>query len=90
MHGLIQSLWWRARQERELLWPLIVWSAWAQQANVVAGTTRQETPLEFFARLAVAEKFTVVAHTSGEGAALAFVRSVGVGSDSLLVGGHDI
>jgi hypothetical protein len=62
--GLSQTLWWRTRQLRALLWTLFERSAWAQPATVVADTT-------------------------GEGAALASVRSVGVGSYSHCVGGHD-
>jgi hypothetical protein len=46
---------------RALLWPSFAWSAWAQLATVVAGTT-------------------------GMGAALASVSLVGVGSDSHCVG----
>jgi hypothetical protein len=34
-----QTLCWRARQVRALLWPLFVLSAWAQPATVVADTT---------------------------------------------------
>jgi hypothetical protein len=49
---------------RALLFPLFVWSALAQPATVVVGTT-------------------------GEGAALATVCLVGVGSDSHCGGGHD-
>jgi hypothetical protein len=44
-HGLRQPLWWRARQVRTLLWPLIAWSAWAQPATVVAGTTGEGSAL---------------------------------------------
>jgi hypothetical protein len=49
---------------KALLWPLVAWSAWAQSATVVEGTTE-------------------------EGADLASVRLVGVGSDSHCGGGHD-
>jgi hypothetical protein len=42
-----------------------------------------------FARSAWAQTATVVAGTTGEGAALASVRSVSVGSDSHCGGGHD-
>jgi hypothetical protein len=43
--GRIQALWWRALQLSALLWPLFARSAWAQPANVVAGTTRECTAL---------------------------------------------
>ena len=36
--GLSQLLWWRSLQVRARLWPLFPRSAWAQRANVVAGT----------------------------------------------------
>jgi hypothetical protein len=62
--GIIQPLRWRERQVRGLFLPLFAWSAWAQPATVVAGT-------------------------SGEGASLATVRSIGVGSASHCGGGHD-
>jgi hypothetical protein len=42
-----------------------------------------------FARSALGKAATVVADTTGKSAALAFVRSVGVGSASHSVGGHD-
>jgi hypothetical protein len=58
-----QSMWWRARQVRALLWPLFVRLGRSQPATVVAGTT-------------------------GEGAALAFVRSVVVGSATHCGGGN--
>ena len=34
-----QSLWWRERQVRALLWPLVSRSAWAQPDIVVTGTS---------------------------------------------------
>jgi hypothetical protein len=61
---LSQPLWWRARQVRALLLPLIALKAWNQPATVIAVTT-------------------------GEGAALASFRSVGVGSASLCGCWHD-
>jgi hypothetical protein len=42
-----------------------------------------------FARSTFAQPATVVAGTTGEGAALATVRSLGVGSDSHCGAGHD-
>jgi hypothetical protein len=45
--------------------------------------------LPAFAQSAWAQPATAVAGTTGEGAALASVRSVGVGSASLCSGGHD-
>ena len=42
---LSQPLWWRARQLRALLWPLIDRTAWAQPATVMAGTTGEGVAL---------------------------------------------
>jgi hypothetical protein len=60
-------------------------SAWDQSATVVSGTI--DWPL--FARSARAQPATVVAGTTRESNTLASVRSVGVGTASLCVGGHD-
>jgi hypothetical protein len=39
--GLSQTLWWRERQLKALLWPLFAWSAWTQLPIVVAGATEE-------------------------------------------------
>jgi hypothetical protein len=70
---------------RALLWPLFARSTWAQPGTVVAGTIIW--PL--FARSARAKPGSVVSCTTGEGAGLATVRSIGVGSDRLCGGGND-
>jgi hypothetical protein len=36
--GSLQALWWRARQVRAMLWPLLARSACAQPTSVLAGT----------------------------------------------------
>jgi hypothetical protein len=56
---------------------------------VVAGTTVEGAFLPLFARLSYVQPATVVSGTTGEGAALASVRSVGVGTASHFGGGHD-
>jgi hypothetical protein len=50
---LNQSLWWNARQVSALLWPLIVLTACAQPATVVAGTTGEGATLASFRLLGV-------------------------------------
>jgi hypothetical protein len=66
-----------------LLSNLFPWSAWAQQATVLAGTKMRALQWPLFARSAWAPQVTVVVGTKNEGAALAYVCSVGVGSASL-------
>jgi hypothetical protein len=72
---------------RSLLWTLFILSAWAQPANLVAGTTGKAPLWPLFAWSAWALTATVVAGTKVEGAALASVLSVCVVSGSLCGGG---
>jgi hypothetical protein len=44
--GLEKALWWRARQVRELLCPLVARWAWAQPTTVVAVTTVEGAALD--------------------------------------------
>jgi hypothetical protein len=55
--GIIQLLWWRARELRALFWLLLACSAWAQPATVLAGTRDEGANVAFF-------RFVVVGPTS--------------------------
>jgi hypothetical protein len=75
-----------------LLWPLYVWSAWAQPATVLGGGGEGQVRALFwtlFASSAWAQAATVVAGTAIEGADLDSGSLVGVGSARHFVGGHD-
>ena len=67
---------------RALLSPLFAWSAWAQLAIVVAGTTGEGAALASVRLLGVAQLATVLAVKTCNGAALASVHLVGMGSAS--------
>jgi hypothetical protein len=57
--GLSLPLWWRARQVMALMWPLFFWSAWAQPATVVPGTTGESADLASVPLSAWAQQDTV-------------------------------
>jgi hypothetical protein len=78
---------WRARHVRALLLPLADCYVWAQTANMLG--VRQVMTLLWilFAWSASAQRATVVVGTTVEGAALAFVHLVDVGSGSQCVAG---
>jgi hypothetical protein len=88
--GIREPLKWRARQMRALVWLLLPQAAWAHPTTVVKGRNLRAWLWPLFARLAWAKPATLLAGTTGEGAALASVRSVGVYSACHSDGGHDI
>jgi hypothetical protein len=78
-----------ARQVRAMLWPLFLCQSGLIQP--LCWRARQVRALlwPLYVRSAWAQAATAVAGTTGEGAALASVLSVGVGSARHCVGGHD-
>ena len=74
---------------RALHWPLIAWWKWVQPAAVVAITTVEDATLASDCLVGVGSTRHVVVDTTGEGAVLPFVRSVGLVSGSHSGGGHD-
>jgi hypothetical protein len=83
--GLSQTLWWRLRDLRPLVWPLFARSAWAQPVTVVASTTGVGAQLASVRSVGVGS----ASHCGGGHDSLASVRSVGVGSVGHCGGGHD-
>jgi hypothetical protein len=65
------------------------WSAWAELATVVAGTTIEVAALALSPRSACVLTTTVVVGTTVEVGALAYFLSFGVDSVSHCVGRHD-
>jgi hypothetical protein len=74
---------------RALLWPLFAWSAWAQLATVLAGTSGESAVLASSRLFGMGSASQCGGGTIGEGAALASVRFVGVGSASHCGDGHE-
>ena len=87
--GLSKPLWWWARELRALLWPLFAWSVWDQEATVVEGQLVSALLWTVFARSAYVQPATVVAGTTIDGAVVASVRTVGVGSSNHCVSVQD-
>jgi hypothetical protein len=86
--GPSQQEWCRARQVRALLMPLFARSASTQPSSVVLSTNGEGGFWPLFARSACAQAASEVTNTTGEDAALATVRLVGVGSASHCGGGN--
>ena len=69
---------------------LVVRSAWAKPADVLAGTRGKGDVLGYFRCVGVGSTNHCGGGTTGESAALASDCSVGVGSISHCGGGHDM
>jgi hypothetical protein len=89
LRGLSHPQWWRPRQVGAPPWPLFTRSAWAQPATVLRARQVKALLWPLFAWSEWAKPDTVLAGKTGESAALASVRSVGVVTFSHCGGGND-
>jgi hypothetical protein len=86
---LRQPLWWRERQVRALLWPLIAWRAWDQPGTVVVETKGEGALLASNRPFGVGSASHCVAGPRVEGAALGSDLLFSVDSASHCGVGHD-